>query len=264
MLNSAPSTPHGGEPGRFLTIALSVQGKEYPLKFIQAKDNGFAMEYTPDPLALNLIDSHIKPFIRDGVPVRFHCRYGEHEIGNTDNEASEKAVLVHLQTIDAVAGLGEPVITVHLNLNPSIPFDLQKAVENLTRLVNHGKLMGITVCIENLRRGPASNPNNILAWAKASGAMITMDIGHAVSSEFVKNGNATVPDIVEMFSERLYEVHMYAREEERHYPIEDITPLIPSLDCLLNTDCVWWTIELDSFEEALNTRHRLLEYLSTK
>jgi len=263
-LSSRSGTFCSNEPNRTLTIALSIQAKEYPQRFFWAKDNAFALEYTPDPLSPHLICQHIKPFVESGIPVRFHCRFFEYEIGNADPVKAEEAVQVHSRVINAIAGLGEPVITLHLNLVPKIPFDLRRGIENLDRLVEHGQKLGITVCLENLRRGPTSVPDNVLAWAKISGAMITLDIGHAVSSEFVKDGKTIVPDIVDLFRERLYEVHMYGKEEDRHYPIVDMTPIKPIVDRLLTTNCSWWTIELDSYEEALDTRSRLLAYLANR
>lgn len=262
LVNSTSGTLRGSKSERNLTIALSVQAKEYPHRFIWAEDNAFALEYTPDPLSLHLIASHVRPFISEGVPVRFHCRFFDCEIGNADPLKAEEATQLHLRVFNAIAGLGEPVITVHMNLLPRIPFDSRRGVENLTRLVERGQQLGITVCLENLRRGLTSNPENILKWAKKSGSMITMDVGHAVSSDLVRNGNLTVPDFVDLFSERLYEVHMYGKEEDRHYPIEDINHVKPVIDRLLSTDCAWWTIELDDCTEALTTREIIINYLN--
>lgn len=262
--NYQPGTHGSGEPHRALTFALPVQAKEYPRRFCWAKDNAFALEYTPDPLSPHLISGHVKPFTAAGIPVRFHCRFFEYELGNAGPEKAEEAFQLHSRVVDAVAGLGEPVITVHLNLVPGIPFDSQRAVENLTRLVEQGRKLGITVCLENLRRGAMSDPDNVLSWAEASGAGITLDVGHAVSSELVKEGKTTVPGIVDLFRGRLYEVHMYGKEEDRHYPVEDMDSMKPVVDRLLSTDCTWWTIELDSYEEALDTRQRLLGYLAAR
>jgi sugar phosphate isomerase/epimerase len=261
FIDSSPGTLRNTKSGRNLAMAISVQAKEYPHRFVWAKDNSFALEYTPDPLSPHLIPSHVKPFIAGGTPVRFHCRFFDYEIGNADPAKAEEAIQVHLRVLDAITNLGEPVITVHLNLVLGTPFDSQRGVDNLARLAERGRQSGITVCLENLRRGPASNPENILKWAKTSGAMITLDVGHAVSSELVKNGSLTVPDFIDLFSGRLHEVHMYGKEEDRHYPIENLTPFKPIIDRLLTTDCAWWTIELDDYAEALNTREIIVNYL---
>ena len=259
---SAIETPGNDREERVLTIALSVQAKEFPERFTWAEDNSFALEYTPDPIHPELIREHVAASVKRGVPVRFHTRFFGYEMGNTDSEKAEEAYQVHSQVIQEMSGLGEPVVTVHLNLSSQIPFDSSRAVDNLTRLVEKARESNIIVCLENLRRGPTSNPNNVLEWAVGSGAMITMDIGHAVSSEYVKEGNITPAEIVDLFSDRLYEAHMYGKEEDRHYPVEDmeVTGLI--IDRLITTNCRWWTIELDDYKEALSTRSLVINYLN--
>lgn len=261
-----PTTNISGEnrAERDITIALSVQAKEFPERFIWAESNFFALEYTPDPLHPELIREHVAPSINRGIPVRFHTRFFGYEMGNTDSEKAEEAYQVHLQVIEAMSGLGEPVVTVHLNLGSQIPFDPHRAIDNLSRLVDKARESDITVCLENLRRGPTGDPNNVLAWAVESGAMITMDIGHAISSDYVKEGIMSPAEIVKLFGDRLYEAHMYGKEEDRHYPIEDMEIISPIIDQLVKTNCSWWTIELDDHGEALSTRKRVLQYLAEK
>jgi len=261
-LYPATETPGENRKEHVLTIALSVQAKEFPERFTWAEDNSFALEYTPDPIHPELIREHVESAIKRGTPVRFHTRFFGYEMGNTDSEKAEEAYQVHSQVIEAMSGLGEPVVTVHLNLSSQIPFDPRRAIDNLSRLVEKARESDITVCLENLRRGPTSDPNNVLAWAVESGAMITMDVGHAVSSEYVKEGNISPAEIVDLFRDRLYEAHMYGKEEDRHYPVEDMEVTGPIIDRLVTTSCRWWTIELDDYEEALSTRSLLINYLN--
>ncbi len=244
-----------------LTIALSVQDSEFPDRFYWAQEHDFALEYTPDPLHPEHIAGHVKPFIKEGIPVRFHCRFAVHELGNSDPVEAEHALKTHIDVIDAMSGLGEPVVGVHLNLSQKVPFDEAAGERNLVRLVEYANKKQITVNLENLRRGPGSNPHNIAKWAAASGAMITLDIGHAVESEMVKSGELKTVDIIDLFSGRLNEVHMYGKETDRHYPIENMEQHGLFVDRLLPTRCEWWTIELDYFQEALNTRRLLLEHI---
>ncbi len=74
----------GTSAGRDLVMALSVQAGEYPERFDQAVASGFALEYTPDPLKPELVAPQVAPCLGEGVPVRFHCRFGQHELGNAD------------------------------------------------------------------------------------------------------------------------------------------------------------------------------------
>lgn len=257
-------TPLKPSAERSPTIALSTKWYTYPDRFFWAAEHGFALEYSPDPEAFHLLPTHIYPFLKEGISIRHHGFFPGYEIGHPDATTAQCAMQVHLSALEAMHGRGEQVITLHVGLRWQDPIDPARVVENLSRLVEHGRDLGIIVCLENLRRGPASDPETVLAWARASGAMITLDVGHAVSCQRVQNGELTVLDFVETFADRLFEVHMYERESDRHYPPQDMTILGPIVDRLLATQCNWWTIELDDNAEALTTRDLLLNYLQTR
>jgi len=244
-----------------LTIALSARWHTYPDRFRWIAEHGFALEYTPDPEAFDLLPRHVDPFLNTGIPVRYHGFFPDHEIGHPDSAMAERAVSLHVAALEAMHGLGEQVITFHVGIHWKAPIIPGRVVENLARLVEHAHGLGITVCLENLRRGPTSHPENVVAWARSSRAMITLDVGHAVSCQRVQSGELTALDFVEMFADRIYEVHMYGRETDRHHPPQDMTILGPIVDRLLATQCTWWTIELDDYAEALATRTLLLDYL---
>jgi sugar phosphate isomerase/epimerase len=142
--------------------------------------------------------------------------------------------------------------------------DPGRAVENLTRLSERARQLNITVCLENLRYGPTSNPEVVLTWAKAAGAEITLDVGHAATSPRVLAGELTVLDYIDIFDGRIFEAHIYERETDRHHPPQDMSILGPIVDRLQETPCNWWTIELTDYAEALSTRTLLLAYLANK
>ncbi|MDH4138695.1 MAG: TIM barrel protein [Anaerolineae bacterium] len=243
------------------TIALSARWDTYPDRFRWIVEHGFALEYSPNPEAFDLLPKHVDPFLEAGIPVRHHGFFAGYEIGHHDAAIAERAMRVHMVALEAMRGRGEQVITFHVGLRREDQIDPGRAVENLSKLVEHGRGLGIAVCLENLLRGPTSHPENVAAWARASGAMITLDIGHAVSCQRVQCGELTALDFLEMVADRLFEVHMYERETDRHHPPQDMTILGPIVDRLLVTRCTWWTIELDDYAEALATRSLLLNYL---
>jgi sugar phosphate isomerase/epimerase len=185
-------------------------------------------------------------------------------LGHADPEAAERGLAVHMAVLEAMRGRGEQVITVHIGLQPQDPLDPGRAVDNLARLVEQAREWGIAVCLENLRRGPTSDPRTVVEWANASGAMITLDVGHAVSSQLVQEGGLAPLDFVRAFAPRLNEVHMYEQERDRHYPPQDMSLLGPIVDRILDTSCSWWTIELDDYAEVLATRVLLLDYLACR
>jgi sugar phosphate isomerase/epimerase len=246
---------------QFPVIALSVHWHMCPTRLEWAVAQGFAIEYSPNPRAFDLLPVHLAPAIEADVPVRHHGFFPRHEFAHVDTAVAEQAVRVHISALEALHGLGEQVITVHIGLDPKTPLDPGRAVANLSHIVARAEGLGITVCLENLRRGPTSDPETVLAWARESGAMITLDVGHAVSCQRVQSGELSPIDFVDTFEDRLLEVHMYERETDRHYPPRDMSVLGPIVDRLLTTSCGWWTIELGDDDEALATRALLIDYV---
>jgi sugar phosphate isomerase/epimerase len=245
------------------TIALSARWHAHPERFDWIAENSFAVEYAPNPHRLDLLPVHLDPLLNLGVPVRYHAFLPRYEIAHQESGAAERALRVHLGILEAMQGRGEQVLTVHMGLRREDPIHPDRAVQNLSALVERGQEMGITICLENLRRGPTSDPQTVIAWAEASGAMLTLDVGHMLGCHQVETGALAVPDFIEMLAERLAEVHIYGRETDRHYPPRDMTVLGPITDRLRTTRCTWWTIELDDLAEALATRALLVGYLQS-
>jgi sugar phosphate isomerase/epimerase len=248
---------------RVPTMALSAKWNAYPDRFRWIEAHGFAIEYSPNPEALHLLPQHVDPLVDAGVPVRYHGFFRGYEFGHQDAAVAQRGTQVHWAALEAMQGRGEQVITFHVGLNRDDPIDPGRAMDNLAKLVTRAQELGIIICLENLRRGLTSDPETVLSWAQVSGSMITLDIGHAVSCQRVQSGALSVIDFVEAFADRLYAVHMYEREVDRHYPPQDMHILGPIVDRLLRTRCAWWTIELDDYAEALSTRNLLLDHLST-
>jgi len=245
------------------TIAISAKWQTYPDRFHWLRENDFALEYSPNPEELGSLHEHIDSFLQSGTPVRYHAFFPGYEIGHHNTDIRDSAMRFHLAALEAIHRHVEQVITVHIGLNPEDKIEPAAAIENLSSLVELGRDLNITVCLENLRRGPTSHPENLINWARHSGAMITFDVGHAVSSQRVQSGELSTLDFLDSVSDRLCEVHMYERETDRHYPPRDMSVLGPIVDRLLETECKWWTIELDEPAEALATRELLLDYLRT-
>lgn len=255
-----PVEATGSQP----VIALSAKWHTYPKRLHWIAEHGFALEYTPNPASFELFPQRIAPFLQAGIPLRYHGFFPGYEFAHADPEAAKRGLDVHLAALEVMPGRGEPVITVHVGLRHQDPIDPGRALDHLARLVERGRQLGITVCLENLRQGLTSDPETVVAWAAASGAMITLDVGHAISSRRVLEGALSPLDFVEAFASRLAEVHIYERETDRHHPPRDMTLLGPIVDRLIETQCSWWTIELDDYAEALATRALLLNYLESK
>ncbi len=245
---------------------LAMSGKWYmsPGRFRWMVQQGLALDYSPNPEAFDTLSKHVTPFLEAGIPVRYHGFFPGYEFGHRDAALAEEAMRVHLAALEAIHGRGEPVITFHVGLREQDQIDPGRVVENLSSLVEVARRRGITVCLENLRTGPSSQPQTIVGWARASGAMITFDIGHAVSCRAVQDGELSAVDFLDLVADRLGQVHIYERETDRHIPPRDMSVLGPIVDRLLRTGCPWWTIELEDESEAATTRDLLLDYLATR
>lgn len=244
-----------------LTLAVSARWYTFPDRFSWIAEQGFGIEYTPSHQAFDALPTHLDPFLEAGVPIRHHGFFPGYEIGDADAERAERAMQIHLAALDAMQGRGEQVITIHLNLKQEIRLDPGRTVENLTRLVEYGAQRGIRVSLENLKHGWTSHPETVRHWAEQSGAMMTLDVGHAVSSAHVQQGRLNVEDFIDLFADRLVEAHLYERESDHHHAPQDMRILGPIVERLLETDCRWWTIELDDYAEILRTRLLVSEYL---
>jgi sugar phosphate isomerase/epimerase len=244
-----------------LKLAVSATWRHGSGRLDWIAANGLACAFTPDPQRLDLISRQLLPYIHSGMAVRHHGFFPGKEIGHALAGAAEDAMRLHFNAMAAMQGVGEPVVTVHVGLDRTLPLDHHRVVKNLARLVGYGKEIGVTVSLENLRLGPTADPQTLLQWARRSGAGITLDVGHAVSSQCVRREEIDVEKIIDLVADRLLEVHYYESETDRHWAPRNMDVLGPIVDKLLTTDCRWWTIELEDTRDVLLTRQLLADHL---
>jgi sugar phosphate isomerase/epimerase len=245
-----------------IAIALSARWYTFPQRFDWIAEHGFHLEYTPDPGGLDNLAGHVDPLLRRGLSVRYHGYFPDFELGDPDPGRAGRALALHERMLAAMEGRGEPVITVHAGLDPLQKIQPGRLVENLGRVAEEAGRRGITVCLENLRRGPTSDPDTLIDWASRAGTRITFDAGHAISSSRAKSGECTALQFLERVAEHVHEAHMYGKEEQdRHHPIRRVEDFRPLVERLAQTACRWWTVELDDYAEALESRAILLRCL---
>ncbi len=186
--------------------------------------------------------------------VRFHLPLGYHELSCEDERAGEEAVAWAGEAVRIAASRGGSTLTVHLGLpSDASPERLERSIARLRRLVEQGRERGVEVCLENLRWGLTSEPETFIAIVDGSGARVTFDVGHAVSSEA---GRTHTPGwrFAAMLGDRIRNAHIYEREESCHIAPKTLDGIAPVLDALLRTSCDWWVIELPDEREAIRTR----------
>jgi sugar phosphate isomerase/epimerase len=243
-----------------LTLAVSATWRHNASRLDWIAANGLACAFTPNPERLDLISQQLIPYIDNGMAVRHHGYFPGEEIGHAHAATAEGAMQLHFKAMEALQGVGEPLMTIHVGLNPTLPLNHRRVVENLTRLVAYGKKICVAISLENLRRGPTANLQTLLDWARRSGAGITLDVGHAVSSRCVGNKTISVKRIIHLVAERLMEVHFYELETDRHWAPQNMDILGPVVDELITTGCRWWTIELEDIQDVLLTRKLLIDH----
>ena len=266
MLFSVPCTTEMSQPTLVnahlhdVVLAVSAHFHSFPKKPDWSVNHGFSLEYSPNPVNLAVTRQHIGPYLEKGVSIRHHAFFPGFEIADPDRLQAEQATALHIRHLESIRGLGEPHVTVHIGLTPGQPVDRERAVANLGRIVEHAAKYGIAVSLENLKQGPTSEPATVVEWCRRSGAGVTLDIGHAVSSAGVRKGDYSVLDIITMFEHELREVHLYESETDTHHAPRDMSILGDIVSRLLETDCRWWTIELNSPEEIETTRDLVLNH----
>jgi sugar phosphate isomerase/epimerase len=137
-----------GQRKNALTLALNVRWDSPIERFERASRDGFAFEYTPSPTRPEL-SSNLSTLLTRGIPVRYHGFFPEHELafcGGPDDSIWQ----VYTGTLTAMRDAGCRVITVHINLDPSMDIDRDRATDNLARVVAFADSLGITVALENL------------------------------------------------------------------------------------------------------------------
>lgn len=247
-----------------ITLAVSTQYHAFPDRFNWIAEHGLGMAYTPDAQNLHLGRLHLQDYLDRNIPVRHHGYFPGFELGDANYQKAKISLDLHMKAVDAMSGLGEQVMTVHIGLVEAIELNPEYTKEHLCQLVDYAQNKGVTIAVENLRRGVASDPRYIANLAQKSGSAITLDVGHAVSCKMVQDGEISVVEIVDMFSHALEEVHFYEYETDAHYAPKDMSILGPIVDALLMTDCRWWTIELIKFDDIMSTVQLVKEYMAEK
>jgi len=218
--------------------------------------------FNPSDLPAVLSDSAaIRRLAGRDVELRYHFPLGRYELADLDESAAADALVQFLSAVELVARSGGTYLTVHAALHGGAHeypvFDRTK--ERLRTLVERGREVGVTVCLENLRWGLTSEPQHFVDLVEFADSAVTLDVGHAVSSETARAGSVTGAEYAHMLAPRIVGAHVYDREDPHHIAPTDLDRIGDTLRVLLEeTACRWWVIELFSAEEIRSTRALLL------
>ncbi len=200
------------------------------------------------------------------LEVRYHCPFDRVDLGHDDTKKAEEAEVLFRRIIRLISKAGGRYVTIHIGLghDSTEPLSWDTTIEKLRRLVNYGRTMRVTVCLENLAWGWTSKPNLFEKLIRRSGAAVTLDIGHAHACESVQSKHYTVEDFVSPHADRVCNAHIY------HTEIPDVGHIVPDkrediedrLSLLRNIGCKWWVIEIREGGNLLKTRKIVDEYLT--
>ncbi len=200
-----------------------------------------------------------------GFQVRFHCRFNDVDVAFTDQRGDASLALL-MRTVDQVALAGGRHMTVHCGLNnPSgAGIDPGRAIDNLGLLVAHGHRNGVAVALENLTTPLTNDPRVFNQIVAASGAYVTIDIGHAHAVKDLHPQLKIYDEYIVPHQERILNAHVYHTELEGygHIPPESLWDMFNRLETLnMAAACDWWVIELMKPAEILRTRDLLQSFL---
>jgi sugar phosphate isomerase/epimerase len=198
-----------------------------------------------------------------GLGLRFHAPAADVELGHQDPAIADASLRYLTMYIGFLADVAPTTLTVHVG-SRSIPMDLlswETTLAHLRQVATIGREHGVTVCLENLKRGWTSDPTRLLAMAEAANSSITLDLGHANASPFVRDGG-TLEAFAGIVMARVANVHVYALEtpEGRHEPLETLNGHGRALDRLLTHERRTWVLELSNTEDLATTRRTLEPY----
>jgi sugar phosphate isomerase/epimerase len=228
------------------------------------------IEYSFDPsnLAIAQRDSEaIRRLAERDVELRYHFPLGRFELANLDEDSATEALGQFLSAVDIVSRSGGRYLTVHAALHGGAheyPV-FERTKDRLRELVEHGNEVGVTVCLENLRWGLTSEPEHFVDLVEAADSAVTLDVGHAVSSETARAGITTGAEYARLLAPRIVGAHVYDREDPHHIAPTNLDRIGDTLRVLLGeTTCRWWVIELFSDAEIRSTRELLLSMLAER
>jgi sugar phosphate isomerase/epimerase len=200
------------------------------------------------------------------LEIRYHCPFERIDLGHDNVEKAEEADVIFRRIIRLISKAGGRCMTIHIGLgqDSTEPLSWETTIDKLRHLVNYGRTMRVTVCLENLAWGWTSKPNLFEKLVRRSGAGITLDIGHAHACESVQSKQYTFEDFISPHPEKVFNAHIYHTEipDQGHITPKTVEDIEKRLSLLRNIDCNWWVLEIRQKEGLLETRKIVDEYLT--
>ncbi len=259
----------------FPKLAITSQAFETAGELIEFchQHECFDVEYTFDRQALTALDIEkelpvIRELKRNGCCPRFHLAFPGREIADPDPARAIAAADLYRHCMAMAASEGASFATLHIGLGlPPADIDYAAAVDHLSQLVEFSDRCGVTLSLENLRKGWLNQPETFRQLVEQSGSKVTMDIGHAVARE--QHGHSCAMSYIDTLGPAIREAHVYEIEKSPfegapvcHMAPDTLAVIEPVLTGLLhNSACDYWLIELMDKNDIAHTLKLLRAYL---
>lgn len=211
------------------------------------------LNFIPPILSQKRFD-YIRNYIVDNkIELRFHLPYSYIEIAHNEKEFQTYSISVIKEYLKFIAKLGSHYAIIHVGCyegsNSSI------ALKNLELLANYSNDLGIKLCMENLINGLTANTNFLKQALGIKNLFFCFDTGHCyVVSKHNLQYLSTIKD-------NLYKCvhsHVYKTEDNlhNHIPFNSNSEIKSSkiIKMLLESNCNWFTMELDSKHKQFNQK----------
>jgi sugar phosphate isomerase/epimerase len=249
-----------------LILTSRASGADYRTAVAVALENKFDgidwnLDYYRVPAAAKARKAFVDTARGSGLPSRFHAPCQDVELGHSDHRVSGVALEYLKMYIDFLKVFPETHLNLHIGSRGIGEEELSwdTAIRNLKQLVEYGNGRGVTVCLENLKQGWTSVPAKLASLAEASGAMVTLDIGHARGHLRIAQSDVELEDYIFPYARWIRNLHLYEIETPEGWHIEplNLEGIGPILDRLLESGVTWWVIELTDFKEILRVKELL-------
>jgi sugar phosphate isomerase/epimerase len=202
----------------------------------------------------------IKELLGQQSEIRYHAVFNQDDIGAADIKRSRASLMRFMEAVRLVGEAGGWFLTIHVDLksegDPDWIYD--NASSNLKELVEFGNENGVLICVENLRSGLTSKPDQLKKLIEYAEAGVTLDLGHAAGPRGIEKNPEDVLDFQMELASFIVNAHIYGTEDKNgHEPPKKLEALEPVLNGLMMTDCDWWTIEL-GHPDDLDRIHRYI------
>jgi len=198
---------------------------------------------------------------------RFHCSPAVNTDFYSADEGDRSRCLTETERdIRASHGLGIRSVVIHPSAAKTAA-DRHRVVDALRTLQEQAEPVGIQLELE-CASGPFNGDPRALAslCEDVPGVGIAMDMGHAFRSTFCLDGSGTLGDWIDMAAPWVKSIQFndVTREGGRfvqaavgrgELPYDELMPR------LVDLGCEWWTIELDSIDDLVESKEYVTEFL---